>query len=142
MRFVCCLVLVLSFSSSVGAQEEQKTTATPAALKAEHPEIFTKLLDATNAERIKLGLRPMKMDPVCMKAASRWAGHMARTGSFYHSNFGRENIAMGQRSVSEVTRTWMNSSGHRANILSGATRLGVACYRGRNGSIYWVQCFR
>ena len=53
-----------------------------------------------------------------------------------------ENIAMGQRTPSEVMTDWMNSSGHRANILnSNFTELGVGIYKGANGTIYWTQMF-
>jgi uncharacterized protein YkwD len=54
-----------------------------------------------------------------------------------------ENIAMGQPHSSDVVRSWMNSSGHRANILNGGhLRIGVAAYRTDNGTIFWCQQFR
>ena len=54
-----------------------------------------------------------------------------------------ENIAMGQPHSSDVVRCWMNSSGHRANILnSGHGRIGVAAFRTDNGTIFWCQQFR
>jgi uncharacterized protein YkwD len=53
-----------------------------------------------------------------------------------------ENIAMGQRNSAEVLNAWMNSSGHRANILNpGHTRIGVAAYTTPGGTIYWCQQF-
>jgi len=54
-----------------------------------------------------------------------------------------ENIAMGQRTSQEVVRAWMNSSGHRANILDrGHRRIGVGAYRTAGDTIYWCQQFR
>jgi len=50
--------------------------------------------------------------------------------------------SMGQSSPQEVLRTWMNSSGHRANILNGGhRRIGVAAYCTPEGTIYWCQQF-
>ena len=52
-----------------------------------------------------------------------------------------ENIAYGQSSPEEVMTAWMNSSGHRANILNSSfTKLGVGVYKSGN-TIYWVQLF-
>lgn len=53
-----------------------------------------------------------------------------------------ENIAYGQSSAQEVMNSWMNSSGHRANILSAAyTHIGVGVAKSANGTLYWTQEF-
>lgn len=53
-----------------------------------------------------------------------------------------ENIAMGQRTAQEVVNSWMNSPGHRANILNKSfTQLGVGAAKNASGSIYWTQLF-
>ncbi len=53
-----------------------------------------------------------------------------------------ENIAYGQRSAREVVNAWMNSPGHRANILSRAfTQTGVGAAKKANGTLYWTQMF-
>lgn len=53
-----------------------------------------------------------------------------------------ENIAMGQRTAQEVMNDWMNSPGHRANILSAAyTQIGVGCAKSSSGVLYWTQEF-
>lgn len=52
-----------------------------------------------------------------------------------------ENIAMGQKTPQQVMEGWMNSDGHRQNILSdNFGRLGVGYYVA-NGRAYWVQMF-
>ena len=57
-------------------------------------------------------------------------------------NTAGENIAMGQKTPSEVMNSWMNSSGHRANILNSTyTELGVGIQKDSNGTIYWTQMF-
>ena len=52
-----------------------------------------------------------------------------------------ENIAYGQKSAQAVMNAWMNSSGHRANILSSKfSKVGIGCYQS-NGTLYWTQLF-
>ena len=53
-----------------------------------------------------------------------------------------ENIAMGQRSPKEVVTAWMNSEGHRKNILNSSfTKIGVGVAQKSNGTLYWTQMF-
>lgn len=53
-----------------------------------------------------------------------------------------ENIAWGQKSPEAVVSAWMNSPGHRANILNeNFTRIGVGHYQNGSGTNYWVQLF-
>lgn len=62
------------------------------------------------------------------------------TGIVYRS--AGENIAAGQTSAAGVMDAWMNSEGHRKNILqSSYTHLGVSCYRDNTGRLHWVQLF-
>jgi uncharacterized YkwD family protein/spore coat assembly protein SafA len=53
-----------------------------------------------------------------------------------------ENIAYGQRTAQEVVNAWMNSPGHRSNILSRSySQTGVGCAKKANGTLYWTQMF-
>ena len=53
-----------------------------------------------------------------------------------------ENIAAGQKNAQQVMNDWMNSSGHRANILNkNYTELGVGFVEGGSYGTYWVQEF-
>ena len=53
-----------------------------------------------------------------------------------------ENIAYGQSSPQAVMEGWMNSSGHRANILnSNFKNIGVGLYQDERGVNHWVQLF-
>ena len=102
----------------------------------------------------------LKMDIISSNVANIKSRDMIEKGYFDHTsptygspfdmmkkfnisyNTAGENIAMGQRTPSEVMTDWMNSSGHRANILnSNFTELGVGIYKGANGTIYWTQMF-
>lgn len=101
------------------------------------------VLERTNSERVRYGLRPLIIDRMLMRQARRHAAWMTRARALQHTSAPvAENIAMGQRSSAEAVQTWMNSSGHRANILNaGYTRIGVAAYATPEGTIYWCQQF-
>ncbi|KYH34777.1 cysteine-rich secretory protein family protein [Clostridium tepidiprofundi DSM 19306] len=53
-----------------------------------------------------------------------------------------ENIALGQRTPKEVMNSWMNSPGHRSNILNpNYTEIGVGIAYSKDRGIYWTQMF-
>lgn len=55
---------------------------------------------------------------------------------------GGENIAYGQRTPQEVMNSWMNSPGHRANILSATyNQIGCGVAKTSGGTYYWTQMF-
>jgi uncharacterized YkwD family protein/spore coat assembly protein SafA len=59
-----------------------------------------------------------------------------------HFSAAGENIAMGQNTAAAVMNGWMNSPGHRANILSASySQIGVGLAKDKNGSYYWTQMF-
>jgi len=101
------------------------------------------IIDYTNAERARFGLPTFVVDANLMATARRHCTWMTTYRQLVHTNIGvAENIAMGQPSSQDVVRCWMNSSGHRANILNGGhRRIGVAAYRTPEGTIYWCQQF-
>lgn len=56
--------------------------------------------------------------------------------------YAAENIAAGQKSPGAVVAAWMNSAGHRTNMLAtAANKIGVGSYTAPDGTIYWVQLF-
>lgn len=115
----------------------------PTVDKAELHPVEANVIERTNAERARYGLRPFIIDRLLMGQARRHAAWMTQARVMQHSAGAAENIAMGQRSSDEVVRTWMNSSGHRANILNaGYNRLGVAAYTTPEGTVFWCQQFR
>jgi len=97
----------------------------------------------TNAARARSGLPPLVADSQLMNGARNHARWMAHNRNMSHGTGVTENIAMGQASASDATASWMQSSGHRANMLgSSHTRIGVAMARSANGTAYWCQQFR
>ena len=107
-----------------------------------HP-VESKLIERTNFERMRHGLHPLSIDHSLVQSARTHASWMARSHVLQHTTAAvAENIAHGQNSTSQVVKDWLNSPGHRANMLSANyNRIGVAAYRGSNGTIYWCQQF-
>lgn len=115
------------------------------------------VLTLVNQERAKVGLKPLQMDWELQRVARTKSQDMASKNYFSHQSptygspfdmmkqFGisyrtaGENIAQGQRTPQEVMTAWMNSSGHRANILkTDFTHIGVGYEANGN---YWTQQF-
>jgi uncharacterized protein YkwD len=118
------------------------------------------VLDLTNQERVANGLRPLLYDVEAERAAKAHCEDMDARGFFDHftpegwdqhdrllmlgadPNLLRasgENIAVGQQTPADVVQAWMNSPGHRANILYPTfTHLGVGVAEGRP---HWAQVF-
>jgi uncharacterized protein YkwD len=106
--------------------------------------IEANIVSYTNEERVRFGLPALQVDKELMNSAREHAAWMTLNQSLVHTNQPvAENIAMGQPHSSDAVQDWMNSSGHRANILNpGHRRIGVAAFRARNGAIFWCQQFR
>ncbi len=109
------------------------------------------VLELVNQERTKEGLKPLTMDTSLLDTAMLRAAecsvefsHTRPDGtSCYTANelmYG-ENIASGYTTPASVMTGWMNSEGHRANILTEAyTTIGIGCVE-VDGILYWVQNF-
>jgi stress response protein SCP2 len=115
---------------------------------------------ATNVERARHGLPALTVDARLAAAAQAHSDDMVRRDFFSHGNpdghqvWDRalaqgyqyrkvaENIAAGQRSAAEVVQGWMDSPGHRANILDGElTQIGVGHALGGSYGTTWTQVF-
>lgn len=118
------------------------------------------VLQLVNKERSKQGLKSLTLSKELTSIANTKAKDMAVNRYFDHRSptygtpfemlqkFGvkyksaGENIAAGQKTPAQVMESWMNSSGHRANILNKSyTELGVGFYQGGSYDTYWVQLF-
>lgn len=121
-------------------------------------EFANEVVRLVNEERAKAGLPALTVDAGAASAAQVRAketetsfSHTRPDGSSFNSaltqagvNFrgAGENIAYGQNSPEKVMESWMNSSGHRANILNSSyTSIGVGHYRNASGVDYWTQLF-
>jgi uncharacterized protein YkwD len=101
------------------------------------------IIEGTNAQRARYGLPALEIDPALEASARGHAAWMTNHNSLQHTSAAvGENIAWGQQSTEEAVTDWMNSSGHRANILDPSYhKIGAAAYTASDGSIYWCQQF-
>lgn len=109
-----------------------------------------KVLTIVNKERKKKGLKSLTMDTSLLSTAMKRSAETAMYFEHQRPNglmcfsanskmFG-ENIAAGQKSPEAVMKAWMNSPGHKANILGDYTTIGIGCVKIGN-YYYWTQCF-
>lgn len=117
-------------------------------------EVYSKafeVLDIVNKERKKAGLAALKMDASLLDTAMLrgfenvlyWSHTRPNGSSCFTANdlMMGENIAYGSSTAEGVMDMWMNSEGHRANILTARfTSIGIGCVY-YEGTYYWVQCF-
>ena len=124
--------------------------------------VTTQVVTLTNAERAKAGCGPLTVNATLTAVAQAHSQDMATNNYFDHNSqdgrtpFDRmtaagyrystaaENIAAGQRTPQDVMTAWMNSPGHRANILNCALKqIGVGYATGSSSQygVYWTQDF-
>jgi uncharacterized YkwD family protein len=135
-------------------------TPTPAPIAGDFSAYQQEVLNIVNKERASRGLSALKFSTEVSRVATLKSQDMINKGYFDHNSptygspfdmmkqFGityksaGENIAMGQRSPQEVMTAWMNSDGHRKNILNSSfTEIGVGIAKDSNGRLYWTQMF-
>lgn len=128
--------------------------------KLSDSELEKKILELTNIERAKWGRAPLVWNDALADTARKHSQDMAERGFFSHTNpdgqspFDRikaagidykiaaENIAAGQATPEAAMQSWINSEGHRENIMRADLKeLGVGIARGGKYGIYWTQNF-
>ncbi|WP_246203842.1 CAP domain-containing protein [Pallidibacillus pasinlerensis] len=143
-------------------QPEQAQPETQNKEQAQKPaagisEFVQKVIDLTNQQRKSNGLKPLTADPALSNVALKKSQDMEQNNYFSHTSptygspfdmirdFGidyksaGENIAQGQKTPEEVVKAWMNSEGHRANILNANfTHIGVGF---EESGYHWTQMF-
>lgn len=141
--------------SSISGSATPAPTGSPKPGDGEIEPIRSRLLELVNEYRAENGEAPLALEPRLTQAAQLFAEAMVNEGFFSHvspdgsgpgdrilaagyewSTWG-ENIAYGYSTPEAVMQAWVNSSGHRANILgSGFLEIGIGFYRNT-----WVQDF-
>lgn len=130
-------------------------------LIASYKSYVSEVLELVNAERAKVGVKPLELDFSLISAANIRAEEICE--SFSHtrpdeSEFSTvldelnisyycsgENIAAGSDSAEVTVQQWINSPGHYENIINPAfTQLGVGYYYDKDSTYqhYWVQIFK
>ena len=143
-----------AFAASDAAPKKTPAVADVPAYEAEVGRLI-------NVERVKRGCSALRTDGRLAKAARAHSSDMVRSSYFSHtgadgSTFvtrevaagyprngaSAENIAWGYRTPQDVVTGWMNSPGHRANILDcSSIAAGVGLFYASSGAAYWTQDF-
>ena len=116
------------------------------------------VFQAMNADRQANGIPPLQWSPKLTNTAGSWAAHESAVNNMYHQDLTAllysdtysgwstlgENLIVGpgNMSVAQMEQAWMNSPGHRANILQRAfNAVGIGYTRGPDGRIWVVVDF-
>ena len=147
-------------SEDTSTPESKPETSTPENKPEADKELTfaEQVVELVNQERTKAGLNAVTLDQNIASAALVRAKEIETSFSHTRPNGSKfstalteqgvtfkgagENIAWGQKSPEAVMQAWMNSEGHRANILNkNFTKIGVGYYQNARGTNYWTQLF-
>ena len=155
--FLMALLMIISviyIPAQEGPSEVQAASGTTVSGTFKYSEAYS-VLDLVNSYRSQNGLGALSFDAELMEAAAIRAAEIKEVFDHTRPNGEScfticddmewyalgENIAAGYSSASSVMTGWMNSSGHRANILSSNfNSIGIGCFVS-GGRYYWVQIF-
>jgi uncharacterized protein YkwD len=144
--------------SRAATKAPEHKTAAPAGTVSEQAAAEARVLQLVNDERAEAGCSPVAANSALRELAEDFSEAMAAQGFFDHtdpagatpwdraeaagiSDLGGENIARGQADAQAVMDAWMDSPGHKANILNCDFRtLGVGVHFGPGGP-WWTQDF-
>ena len=151
-----CLVFCLVFALIPAIQAEDPLV-TVRFFTGHDYDYAQQVVDLVNAEREKAGVPPLTHNKTLCEAAMQRSNEMVFKFDHYRPDGTRfdsilegkydgwttigENIAAGQETPEAVVKDWMNSEGHRKNILNpDFTQIGVGCAPTMGGTT-WVQIF-
>lgn len=128
--------------------------------ESEYDQLEAEVLKFTNIARRKENLPALEWDSQLGKVARLKSKDMVENNYFAHHSpvygspfdmmkqfgisytWGAENLALGYTTGESVVRGWMNSSGHRANILNPKlNKIGIGAHANNSQRIYWTQIF-
>jgi uncharacterized protein YkwD len=166
LRQLFLVVSVVSLAAACAVQIPPTPASTPAAASGATRGTFSaaesRIFDLINAERRRQGLPALVYNPQLDRMAKIQARNMARFQKMAHVlpdadlptlvdrsryvgyPYGRiaENVALGYPSAETVVEGWMNSKGHRANILNREVlETGIGIARSTAGGLYYCQVF-
>lgn len=146
LRFVVVMSLFLSMVTATHAQPVQKDV------------LAEDILVYINQFRVRQGLPRLRMNPLLTQEAAQHSADMAtHKVAFGHDGFeeriahlknkiqtaqgGAENVAYNYKTAKIVAEGWINSPGHRRNILGHYTQTGIGIVRDESGKLYFTQLF-
>jgi len=146
-------------TTTQAATQTTTETATNNTTQTENSNMASQVLNLVNKERQKQNLSPLKLDSELTKVAQLKSEDMKNKNYFDHTSptygspfdmmkkfginykYAGENIAKGQKTAEAVVNAWMNSEGHRKNILNkNFTDMGLG-YLKSGSTTYWTQMF-
>jgi uncharacterized protein YkwD len=160
MRVLGCLGVILLLAGAPALAGGTRTGSKETKLTISEDE--QAIIDLVNKERKKQKLPPLKANALLFRAARGHSANMAAQQKMNHVldrkdlryrlkkvgypvGYGGENIAWASKQVATaetVMKNWMNSSGHRANILGKSyTEIGIGIAEGDDGKVYYTQVF-
>ena len=159
---VPALCVLVSACSTIAIPTTTGGSSAPPTTSAPPSSIANDVVRYTNEQRVRNGLRAFVASARLMEAARLHAEQMAQYQRMDHTigsakyptlqsrldavgyvyQNAAENVAWNSQTPQSVVTGWMNSPGHRANILNpGLTEIGTAMARSAKGEPYWIQVF-
>lgn len=125
---------------------------------ASYDKLATEILTLINEHRAGMGLKPLVINEVIIKAAESHSHNMAvKKIPFGHQGFDSrmdklstqlkptnsfaENVAYGPTTAKEAVELWLTSSGHRENIEGNYNLTGIGIAKSKNGDLYYTEIF-
>lgn len=147
------VIVTVSAAPATTAQAAGATTNVAVTAKVDYSKA-TQVLNLINKERAKKGLKKLKMDKTLLNNAVLRAeecgvyySHTRANGTKWSTAITKskkksaENIAYNFNTADKVVNAWMNSSGHKKNIMNKSyTCIGIGCVE-IDGKVYWAQEF-
>jgi uncharacterized protein YkwD len=157
---VYSVTAVAGLSMLVTQCAPQQCAPAPAPAPAPSGSVAQQIVSLVNQERAKVGAGPVALHPAISNAAQGQSNYQAAANTMTHAGAGGtdagdriaangyawrvwgENVASGQPDAASVMQAWMNSDGHRKNILDPRfTDLGVGLAYSAGGVPFWTEDF-
>lgn len=153
---IMVLFALFTFSCSTDSLEETSNNVNTNIIVPETKIIEIEIVELINDYRISLGLNPLNNMDVIKSQAYSHTDYMIEHDNVSHDNFYQrknylisnvgantvsENVAYGFTSAESVVNAWLNSDGHRANIIGDYTDFDISADQNSNGKWYYTNIF-
>ena len=154
--WLMAVVISLTSCSKDNVEELDSADLTTTVTPVSYSDLELEVLDLVNAYRSQQGLSELQaVNEGSVQAASH-NDHMISSNEVCHDYFGSryqalvqqvkaeavsENVGYGYRTADAVVNAWINSEGHRENILGDFTHFGISVKEGKDGKFYFTNIF-
>jgi len=156
VTLVCVLSLSACSKDSVNPEDNNISKNLELSNNFTYSTMEIDILDAVNDYRISMGLTALeKLDDITFEAVDH-TKYMVNLNVVNHDNFNiryqnlvqeigaravSENVGYGYRTAEAVVEAWINSEGHRENIVGSYTHFGISVEQDQNGKNYFTNIF-